>query len=327
MYNIRYSITAMSIRPLAILDLPQLYRFRDEAIGLDTARTLTRGNPLGAARLLAYMNPARHVYSAIANGEESVVLGGIIHSRNETFAKLLYIAPASQLDHPHLPELIDNLTSQAGAWGAFHVLAEVDEMSDAFIPLRKAGFSVYAWQRMWEISQSADQASAKNDRADDRREGQSEAWSRVRPVSLPAVQSLYYQIVPPLLHPIEPQPKSATGWMSNDGAKCYASVAHGVYGIVITPLIHPEATDVGTKISALINHLPDSRNRPVYVCVRSYQAWLEPVLADLGAQAGQRQAVMVKHLARMVKEPITSPAVLTGATIQPSRINQIEGKQ
>ena len=95
----------MSIRPLAILDLPQLYRFRDEAIGLDTARTLTRGNPLSAARLLAYMNPARHVYSAIANGEHESVLGGIIHSRDETFARLLYLAPSSQLTHPDLPAL------------------------------------------------------------------------------------------------------------------------------------------------------------------------------------------------------------------------------
>src|SRR5215510_6021835 len=141
----------MSIRPLALLDLPQLYRFRDEAIGLDTARTLTRGSPLGAVRLLAYMNPARHIYSAIANGEKESVLGGIIHSRDETFAKLLYLAPSSQLGHPDLPELIENLSAQAGEWGAFHVLAEVDENSEAFVPLRKAGFSVYAWQRMWEI--------------------------------------------------------------------------------------------------------------------------------------------------------------------------------
>ena len=88
----------MTIRPLAILDLPQLYRFREEAIGLDTARTLTRGNPLGAARLLAYMNPSRHVYSAIANGEHDSVLGGIIHSREDAFAKLLYLAPQSNLE-------------------------------------------------------------------------------------------------------------------------------------------------------------------------------------------------------------------------------------
>jgi hypothetical protein len=41
--------------------------------------------------------------------------------------------------------------------------------------------------------------------------------------------------------------------------------------------------------------------------VRSYQAWLEAVLEDLGAQAGSIQAVMVRRLAKTVKEvqPVT----------------------
>lgn len=302
----------MTIRPLALLDLPYLYGFREEVVGLDTARTLTRGNPLGAAGLISYVNPARHIYSAIANGEKDSVLGGIIHTREETFAKLYYLAPASQLDHPHLPDLIENLAVQAGAWGAFHVLAEVDERNDAFPSLRKAGFSVYAWQRMWDVSEIAGAGSGSG-------------WTRVQSVQLPAVQSLYHQIVPPLLHPVEPQPKATVGWMCNEGAKCYVSVSHGVYGIVLTPLIHPEARNVSEKLSALIGNLPDRRNRPVYLCVRSYQAWLEPVLADLGAKAGERQAVMVKHLVHVVKEAAVARASQpAGVSIQPSRVSRVE---
>ena len=304
----------MPIRPLAIFDLPYVYSFRDEAIGLDTARTLTRGNPLGAVGLIAYVNPVRHIYSAIINGSEESVLGGIVHSRNESFAKLLYLAPTSQLNHPDLPQLIENLAAQAGEWGAFHVLAEVDERSDAFVPLRKAGFSVYAWQRMWDVSQITD-ASPDG------------MWRRVRPVDLHSVQSLYQQIVPPLLHPIEPQPKGVAGWMCNDGVKSYVSVAQGVYGIVLVPLIHPETRDAGAKLASLIANLPDRRNRPVYVCVRSYQAWLEPILADLGAQGADRQAVMVKHLAHLVKEAQTAPAVPAGVSIQPSRVSKAVGKK
>jgi hypothetical protein len=307
----------MSIRPLAILDLPYLYSFRDQAVGLDTARTLTRGNPLGAVGLFAYVNPVRHIHSAIINGGEEPVLAGIIHSRNDTFAKLLYIAPASQLDHPDLPELIENLSAQAGAWGAFHVLAEVDETSDVFIALRRAGFSVYAWQRMWDVSD----ITATN------QSHESHGWLRVKSVHIPAVQSLYYQIVPPLLQPVEPQPRSPVGWMCNEGVRCYVNVTHGAYGIVLTPLIHPEATNVGAKLASLICHLPDRRNRPVYICVRSYQAWLEPVLADLGAQGADRQAVMVKHLARMVKEGQPASAVPAGVSVQPSRVSRAEGKK
>lgn len=306
----------MPVRPLALLDLPYLYGFRDEAVGLDTARTLTRGNPLGAVGLMSYVNPSRHIYSAIANEEEKEsVLGGIIHTPDETFAKLYYLAPASQLDHPYLPDLVENLAGQAGTWGAFHVLAEVDETSDAFVSLRRSGFSVYAWQRMWDVSEMAGAGSGSG-------------WTRVKSIHLPSIQSLYHQIVPPLLHPVESQPKAAVGWMCNEGAKCYVSVSHGMYGIVLTPLMHPDASGVSEKLSGLISNLPDRRNRPVYVRVRSYQAWLEPVLADLGAKPGQRQAVMVKHLVHMVKEAAVARASQpAGVSIQPSRVGRVERKK
>lgn len=305
----------MSVRPLALLDLPYLHGLRDEAVGLDATRTLTRGNPLGAAGLLSYVNPTRHIYSAIANGEKDTVLGGVIHTRDETFAKLYYLAPSSQLEHPYLPDLIENLSEHAGTWGAFHVLAEVDETNDAFVSLRKSGFSVYAWQRMWNVS-DVDGSTSES------------GWMRVRSVHVPSVQNLYHQIVPPLLHPLEPQPKAAIGWMCNEGARCYVNVSQGIHGIVLTPLIHPEATDVGEKLSALISNLPDRRNRPVYICVRSYQAWIEPVLADLGAKAAGRQAVMVKHLVHMVKDAVTARATQpAGVSVQPSRVSRVDGRK
>ncbi len=56
----------MSIHALDLLDLPTLYHYRSEAISLDFARLLTCGNPLGAIGVMAYMNPRRHIYSAVA---------------------------------------------------------------------------------------------------------------------------------------------------------------------------------------------------------------------------------------------------------------------
>jgi hypothetical protein len=95
----------------------------------------------------------------------------------------------------------------------------------------------------------------------------------------------------------------------------------------LTPLIHPEATDAGARVAALTHSLPDRRGRPVYLCVRSYQAWLEAVLADLGAVAAGRQAVMVKHLARMVKsEQAVKAAQPAGISVQPSRIARGEDR-
>lgn len=302
----------MTIRSLALFDLPLLYRYRDDALPLDGTRTLTRGNPLGALGLVSYLDPAHHVYSAIVEGSGPPLLGGITHSSTESFAKLLFLAPRDGLADEKLPLLLDSLTREAGHWGALHVIAEIDETNYVFTDLRRGGFSVYAWQRMWDISPLLDQAVTVK------------AWRRSRSLQRPAIQSLYYQIVPPLLHPIEPLSDRSSGLIWNDEVNCYVSLTSGSNGIVLTPLIHPEVTDVGEKFLSLLNSLPDARGRPVYICVRSYQAWLEPVLEDLGASAAQRQAVMVKHLARLVKEEQTTPPVPSGVSVQPSRTSLMQ---
>jgi len=304
----------MSIRPLDLLDLPTLYRYRGEVVSLDTARLLTRGNPLGAMGFMAYFNPARYVYSAVSSEDGASLLGGITHAHGDSFARLLYLAPASRLGQPDLPALIEALAAEAGNWGVFHVIAEAEETSEAFAALRKSGFSVYAWQRMWDVSNLAAR-------------GPSQRWTRMRSVDLTAVQNLHYQIVPPLLQPVEPAPKHAQGMICADGMKCYVNVMSGVNGIVLTPFIHPEAVEVGAKLAEVIAGMQARRSRPVYLCVRSYQAWLEPVLEDLGATASERQAVMVKHLARLVKGEQAVPAVPAGVSVQPSRVSRIEGKK
>ena len=285
----------MKTRPLDILDLPTLARYRNQVVSLDAARLIMRGNPLGAEGFMSYFNPARHIYTGVAQENGTTLLGSVIHTSGDSFAKLVYLAPAQELTHPNLPALIEHLSAQAGKWGAFHVLAEVDETGDAFTALRKAGFSVYAWQRIWDVSHIIPSAPA-------------EKWTRAQAVHLPAIQSLYYQIVPALLQPVQQTPKRASGFISTDEVKCYVSLARGNRGILLTPFIHPETSDVAEKLASLLSHISGRGDRPVYLCVYSYQAWLEPALEDLGGKASQRQAVMVKHLARLVKDEQTVSA-------------------
>jgi hypothetical protein len=305
----------LTIRSLDLLDLPTLYRHRGEAVSFDTARALTRGNPLGAIGLLAYMNPQRHVYSAVSADEGVTLLGGIIQTNGDTYARLLYLAPASDLEHASLPGLIESLCAEAGSWGAFHVLAELEEASAAFAPLRRAGFSVYAGQRMWDASALAGAPT-------------NATWPRAKSVDLTAIQNLHHQIVPPLLQAIEPAPKRASGFICSGGGLCHASTSTGLQGVVVFPLIHPDATDVAQKLAALIQSLPNRGGRQVYVCVRTYQAWLEHVLEDLGAKPGPQQAIMVKHMTRLVKD---EQAVLARqparVSVQASRVSRIEEKK
>jgi hypothetical protein len=305
----------MTPRPLDFLDLPTLFRYRGEAVSLDSGRLLTRGNPLGAAGFLSYFNPARHLYTAINQENGTTLIGNIIHTNGDMFARLAYIAPSVALSHPGMSGLIEHLAAEAGKWGAFHILAEIDETSDAFTALRAAGFSVYAWQRMWDVSHVADN-------------GAGSGWRRAEAVDLPAIQSLHHQIVPPLLQPVEPTPRRAAGLVCSDVIKCYVSLAYGVQGIVLTPLIHPEAAEVTDRLANLLSHLPDRRKRPIYLCMRSYQAWLESALEDLGGKPSERQAVMVKHLAHMVKDEQTVLAAQpAGVSIQPSRVSHLKSEK
>lgn len=300
----------MNPRPLDILDLPSLYRFRDAVISLDSTRLLTRGNPLGAVGFLSYFNPSRHLYSAISSDSNGAVMGGVVQSNGDSFAKLVYLAPGSNVHHPAMSQLVDHLSSEAGNWGAFHLLAEVEESNDVFPVLRQAGFSVYAWQRMWNISHVLPSETQG-------------AWDVVRSDNLHAVQSLYHQIVPPLLQPVEPVPKLPKGLICNQGWRCYVNIYYGLYGIVIIPLIHPEVVDVQDRFFSLISQIPRRRGRPVYVCIRSYQAWLEPVLEDIGGLSAPREAVMVKYLARMVKdEQKVRAANPSNVSVQPSRVSR-----
>lgn len=300
----------MPIRPLDLLDLSTLYHYRDEAVSLDAARLLTRGNPLGAAGFMSYFNPSRHLYTAVSQENGTTLLGGVIQTNGEPFAKLVYLAPASKLDQGNLPALIEHLCAEAGKWGAFHVLAETDELSDILPPLRMAGFAVYAWQRIWDVSHITPN------------EGEP-CWKPVTSVDLPAVQSLYHQIVPPLLLPADPAPSRARGLVCNEGSRCYVNVNSGLRGIVLTPFIHPEATGVEAKLSSLLSALPDRRGRPVYMLVRSYQVWLESALEEIGGSAAPRQAVMVKHLAHMVKDEQTVRAAQPArVSVQPSRVTR-----
>lgn len=278
----------MTVRPLDLLDLPTLVRYRHTLLSLDSARMLTRGNPLGPVALLSYLNPRRFIYTAIASENGRSLMGQVTRMESEASARLTFLAPAENADAQAIP-LVEALAAQAGEWGAFHLLAEVDEGAAAIRPLRQAGFSMFAWQRVWKL------AVPETD-------GTGAVWRSVESVDWPAVQSLHNQIIPALLQPIEMLPKQAEGLVCRSGQElqAYARVNSGPAGVWLQPFVPPDC-ECMPQLSALVYTIGRIYRRPVYVCVRSYQAWLESVLEDMGGQAGPQQAVLVKHLAKLQK--------------------------
>jgi len=275
----------MSVRPLDLLDLITLYNYRHQVLPLDSARALTRGNMLGLTSMLSYLNPRREIATGISFNEDAVVMGQVTHSDGLPHANLAFLTPEESSPQVQA-SLLDFLSVQAGEWGCLSLLAEVDECSPVFKALRLTGFSMYAWQRIWKL----------NDPAGPEPEI---LWNETLDTDLISIQSLYNLIVPAMLQPMEPLPRHATGLVCRQEGdiQAYLSLKYGPAGIWAQPLIHPDAACLPEWLTSMLISIPNRRNRPVYICVRSYQAWLESMLEDLGASAGERQAVMVRHLA------------------------------
>jgi hypothetical protein len=225
--------------------------------------------------------------------------------------------PDEGLNQPGLTELLETLAIQAGWWGAFHLLAEVEENSCAMEGLRRSGFSVYAWQRIWKFPPSRNQAlngNGKNGAA---------SWQPAADVDEVMIRTLYQSLVPPLVQSAEPlTPRRPLGWVYHQEGEILAYVEgfYGPQGIYLQPLIHPGVENVSQVLGNLLGNQHNPLRRPIYMAVRSYQAWLETVVRDLECQVGPRQALMVKHLVAQQRTAVqvTRHSVLEKYTAEPT---------
>jgi len=115
-----------------------------------------------------------------------------------------------------------------------------------------------------------------------------------------AVRSLYNNLIPGLVQQVEPFPSERLhGLVCQQGSDllAYVELKYGHRGIWAQPFLHPDLDDAADRLAELMQTLPVRPGRPVFVCVRSYQSWLEAALKDLGALPLIHQAIMVKHLA------------------------------
>ena len=282
----------MSPRALELFDLPKLPRYRETVITLDNRRALTRGNPLRAESFISYLNPKQHIYTAIIENEKKEdFIGGIVQRAKETSARLAYLAPANA------PlALIEHLTAHAGNWKARQVLAEIDENAPTFESLRRCGFAVYSHQQIWDLSKIAISTDATF------------CWRKIKDVDLISIQSLQRKIIPPILQQVENFANSSDVMVCEaDELMAYIDITYGTQGIFLRPLIHPNIKNLREKLLNFVAHLPSRRDRRVYICLRSHQAWIGNTLEELGGEAGNRQAVMVKYLVKYVRDRKTVP--------------------
>ena len=63
----------------------------------------------------------------------------------------------------------------------------------------------------------------------------------------------------------------------------FVELKFGRNGVWVQPFIHPDAAGFDKYLFHLLQDLPSRGNRPLYICVRSYQSWLESAIERMGA--------------------------------------------
>lgn len=302
----------MTIRLFSWRDLTLLHRYRKSGIFLDSARVLTRGPILMPARaLLFYFASATGIFTYLCDDKKDApLLGQVLHPSGSSSARLSFIAPESALESASLPAILDHIAQQIGERGAFHMLAEVDESREVFEALRHAGFGIYARQHIWQLS------GIQTDETDH------SIWRSCAERDLAGISALYHDLVPGLVQQIEPPPKYSNRglvYCQEGEVLAYVELKYGLRGIWAQPFVHPDAESFAENLVEQLQNLPNRHSRPVFLCVRSYQSWLEHVIQETGAEPFVRQAVMVRHLAATKKmaETYKLPAI-NGTQAEPT---------
>jgi hypothetical protein len=296
----------MKIRPFGLRDLPLLNRYRMRGLFLDSARILIHGPvmiPVGA--VTTFFGPSTRIFTYRCENHSQAdkpLLGQVNFLPGATYARLSFLAPEEAIEQNELCAISDYLAVQMGGQGAFHILADVDESHHVFQLLHHAGFAIYARQRIWRVEgQLAGEAD-------------SVPWRTIKSRDVIGVRSLYCNIVPGLVQQIEPLPKKdlkGVVYYQKDDLQAFVELKYGMNGIWVQPFVDPDAQGFDRHLLNLLQDLPGRRNRPLYICVRSYQSWLEVAIRALGAEPGPQQAVMVRHLAvtRRLNQSLAIPAI------------------
>ena len=291
------------VRPFDWRDLPLLNRVRREGLCFHSQIAFTRGpQPLQNA-LLDSLTPGRSECTMVlraAGDSRPDVIGQVSHPYQAPVARLTFVGPAEAVEGRDAGELLDAMAAAVGRRGAHSLVAEVDEHSPAFESLREAGFAIYARQRVWRWTPSEAPLGEECD-AD---------WSQEHGADEPAIQSLYHNLVPGLVQQVEPTPMGphkGLVYYQIDELLGYLDVDRGSHGIWLHPYLHPAVEDAEILVASFLGLLSQEKQPPIYICVRSYQGWLNAKLSRMGLSICNDQAVMVKRLAARVRRPATAP--------------------
>ena len=284
-------------RTMTIVDLPLIRRLTANGTVLDSELGLTRDARGPNSLLLSSLLFPRGIYTLVSRSEKQQVVGQFRYRPDDLNAHIVYVAPSldEDIEDTVWLSILDAMSREAGKHGAHSLIAEVEAGSHLFETLRTARFSTYSRQIIWRHEavdiNPADSAIELEDEISRDAIG---------------VMSLINNTVPTILQQVAAPPGDMRGlvYRKNGRIEAYIGVSEGGNGIYLLPFVHPDVmSQAGDIIKATVARIERSAKVPVYVCVRSYQDWLNQILADLDFEEWIEQAVMVKQIVAGIRHP------------------------
>lgn len=250
---------------------------------------LTHGNPLGFSAVASHLSISDESFTAVCTGKNGKPdrMGQVQHSRGKRSAHLTFMTSGENSSALAASELLDELTLRAGEMEAINLLAECKESDPAFEELRHNAFSIYGWETVWQFPAKLPAA-----------EPQEYLWERMTAEDEPNVHTLYQTLVPPLVQTTEPYFGADVHRLisrNNGELIAYVESDSGPNGIYLKPVVHPAAPAPRELLQELAR-IFQGLGRPVYLQMRSYQAWLTPFLEEIQATSAEHTALLVRHL-------------------------------
>lgn len=297
------------LHDFTISDYGALNTARHHALFLHNQSVLTRGTAALIRRaLLAPLCSFTGTHTVVSAGDGLVLQAQRFAGRS--LAALVFLAPQAAANGAVLTGAVEYMLKQLGPHGVQGIFAELDEHSAANAALQQAGLSVQGHQRMWRLT---NMPPAGSDNL---------LWQPQLSRHALAVRLLRNSLVPAHMQHLDcgsADMRDSLVLYESGQLAAFADVQRGPKGIWVQLLIEPGRA-LADRLMALMLHLRPRPSRPVYVCVRAHQDWLEPVLEGLDAQPGPRQAVLVRRMVQPVKvkdlQKIAKAAGVEASTIQ-----------
>jgi hypothetical protein len=289
------------VHPFDLRDSLALQRLIGRGVSFDSRTYLTQDLHLFRNAVLAPLLP-RFIPETLVVDSVGRASGfaQLSHRLGHAASRLRFLSPRDNLSGVMGTELIESLLITAGRRRAQHILADAEEKTEECGFLRREGFSVYARQDIWKGVPPFPQDVRKPP-------------GEFRPLlagDSPSLLALYCSIVPALVNQVEGLPRRPRGWMIFEEGELvgFFHIHAGARGLWMEPFFHPGAQSATDWLALWLGGIGARAGEPVYVCVRSYQDWLGPILQDFGLSLMSRRAVLVRRV--VVPVPVADEVAL-----------------